>query len=168
MKQLYFVRHGESELNFKRIFAGQIDTPLTDKGRAQARAVGATAKDYDFDLIVSSPLIRALETAQIIAKAIGYPTEEIIVNGVFKEHDMGSLAGKSWDGYSEFENGFTDMESWDELLKRAKSGLDFLKSQPEDTILLVGHGAFARALATIIDPSRDYPEPPNALVVQLL
>lgn len=168
MKRLYFVRHGQSEANKRHVFAGQIDTPLTAVGRAQARAAGLSAKKFKFDLIVSSPLVRALETAQIIADTIGYPRDKIIVNEIFKEHYIGSLAGKPWRGYEEFDKRFPDMESWETMLERAKSGLEFLKMQTSENILLVGHGSFSRALRTVIDPSQIYDEQPNAKVVQLI
>src|SRR5581483_5723923 len=78
MKKLYFIRHGESVSNVERWHAGRIDTPLTERGRQQAREAGkkAKAQKLHFDLIVSSPLSRALETARIIAKEIGYPEKQ--------------------------------------------------------------------------------------------
>jgi broad specificity phosphatase PhoE len=168
MTHLYFVRHGESEANVQRIFAGQMDTPLTEKGRAQAKAVGKAARRQHFDLIVSSPLIRAYDTAKIIAREIGYPIEKIVVNDVFKEHYIGGLSGKSWDEYDEYDARITDMETRNELKVRAAKGLELLKSLPGDTILLVGHGSFVRLLQEAIDPTHEYPEPPNAEVVQLI
>ena len=168
MKHLYFVRHGESVANVQRVFAGQMDTPLTEKGRKQAQAAGKDARGQHFDLIVSSPLVRAHETAQIIAREIGYPLENIIVNDVFKEHYIGDLSGKSWDEYDEFDPRITNMESLDELKARAAKGLEFLRGLSADTILLVGHGSFVRLLQTAIDPTREYPEPPNAKLIRLL
>jgi uncharacterized phosphatase len=168
MKRLYFVRHGQSELNLQHIYAGQIDTPLTDKGREQAKLAGAKAKDIQIDMIISSPLIRALETAQIIASASGYPADDIFTNPVFMERSYGSLGGKSWDEVDEDETQFPDMESWQALLTRARSGLDLLEDFDADTILLVGHGSFADALRTTINPDGAYSELPNAEIVQLI
>lgn len=168
MDRLFFVRHGESEANVQRVFAGQMDTPLTEKGRTQAKAAGVAAREQHFDLIVSSPLTRAYETAKIIAREVGYPVENIVVNDIFKEHYIGGLAGKSWDTYNEFDPRITDMESLGELKARVAKGLELLKSLSGDTILLVGHGSFARLLQDAIDPAHDHPEPPNAEVVQLI
>src|SRR5882762_6928889 len=100
MKYLYFCRHGQSQLNLERIYAGQTDTPLTDLGREQAKLAGDRADGIQPDLIVSSPLVRALETAQIIAGEIGYPLGKIATNDIFKERSLGSLEGKSWDEYA--------------------------------------------------------------------
>jgi broad specificity phosphatase PhoE len=168
VKHLYFVRHGESAANVQRVFAGQMDTPLTEKGREQAKAAGKAARKQHFDLIVSSPLVRAYDTAKIITHEIGYPVENIVVNDIFKEHYIGDLSGKSWDEYDEFDPRITNMESLNELKARAAKGLEFLRGLPADTILLVGHGSFVRLLQTAIDPTREYPEPPNAEVVQLI
>jgi len=168
MKHLYFVRHGESELNAQRIFAGQTDTPLTERGRAEANAAGEQVVHLPIDAIVASPLSRALETARIIASHIDYPLSEIIINDIFKERSLGTLEGKSWDEYSETATGDNGAETDAELLTRAQAGLAFLKSLPADNILLVGHGSFSRALRTAIDPSQTYDEPENAKLVQFI
>ena len=65
MIELILLRHGQSEGNLARIFQGQLDYPLTDKGREQARAARERLGDYTPDLLLSSPLKRAYETAQI-------------------------------------------------------------------------------------------------------
>lgn len=168
MKHLYFVRHGESELNVRRIFAGQTDTPLTTRGRKQAEAAGEQAKNIRIDQIVASPLSRALETAQIIAAGIGYPRDKIVVNDVFKERSLGTLEGKSWDDYAEQADSTNGAETEAALLARARESLELLKSMPAENVLLVGHGSFSRALRTAIDPGRAYEEPENAEIVQLL
>ena len=168
MKKLYFVRHGESLLNAQRIFTGQINTPLSDEGRAQARIAGSMAEQFKFDLIVSSPLVRALETAQLIAEQVGYPLDKIIVNDLFKERYMGSLEGQSWDKGPEDETHYPDMESLVALQARAKAGLAFLNSLDADTILLASHGSLGVALHTVIDPSFIAEEPENARIVQLV
>lgn len=168
MKHLYFVRHGESELNLQRIYAGQTDTPLTDRGRSQAKIAGDQAKAIDIDLIISSPLSRALETAQIIAKEIGYPVERIATNPLFIERSLGSLEGHPWDEVGEDESLFPDIETEEQLLIRAQAGLNYLRSLSDESILLVGHGSFSRSLRAALDPTHDYDEPPNAEIIQLV
>lgn len=168
MKHLYFIRHGESVRNLERLYAGQFDTPLTDRGREQAGTTGEKAKDLHFDIIVASPLSRALETAQIVANRTGYPADKIITNDLFKERSLGTLEGKSWDEYSEESDETNGAETEEELLARAKKGLDFLQSLPADSVLLVGHGSFSRALRKAIDPMHEYEEPENAEILQLI
>ena len=70
MKTIYMVRHGESVFNASTHFE-RGDTPLTERGRAQAEAVGMRLKTVPIDIIISSPVTRAKETADIIGQHIG-------------------------------------------------------------------------------------------------
>jgi uncharacterized phosphatase len=72
MTTLFFVRHGETDWNRQQRFQGSQDIPLNDEGRAQARRLAA-AWDRPVDAVVSSPLSRARETAEILAVALGLP-----------------------------------------------------------------------------------------------
>ena len=168
MKHLYFVRHGESVLNVQRLFAGQLDTPLTERGREQAHATGEELRGLGINVIVASPLVRALETAQIIAGDIGYLADRIIVNDVFKERFLGNLQGKSWDSFDETANDDNGVETDEALLERAHAGLALLQGIEADTVLLVSHGSFSKALRRAIDPRSIYDEPANAEIVQLM
>ncbi len=92
---IYFIRHGESEANEKHIFAGQKeDSPLTNKGKLQARAEGEKINEMRLTIskIISSPLIRARDTAKIVAEVIQYD-HEILIDPRITEYDMGSLTG---------------------------------------------------------------------------
>ena len=71
----YFVRHGESEGNAARIFTGQTDSPLTERGRRQAEAVATELARVKVDRIVSSDLSRTRDTAEAIAKPHGIRVE---------------------------------------------------------------------------------------------
>ena len=154
MKKLYFARHGLSELNVQGRFAGRTETPLTDEGRAQTRRAGQQAKDLGIDLIVASPLSRALETAQIIAQEIGYPKENILVHKLFIERDFGQLEGQKWSPDLDLD-GFSDIETDDTLVERARLAVKWLRRQPADTILVVSHGAIGRAIRSIL--KAEYP-----------
>ncbi len=83
----YFVRHGESESNRERIMQGRTPSPLTDRGRAQAREAGLWFRDKSLDCIVCSPLDRARDTAKAIAAAVGI--REIAVVEELTEIDIG-------------------------------------------------------------------------------
>ncbi len=168
MKHLYFCRHGESVLNAAGVYAGQLDTPLTKHGRVQAKHAGRQAESLDIDFIVSSPLSRAHETAQIIAVAIGYPLDKIVTDNLFKERFLGSLEGKPWSFSPEDETRFPDIESKADLFDRVQKALDLLRKQKASNILVVGHGTFATALRTALNPGQLYEELPNALIVKLL
>lgn len=67
--ELILIRHGETDWNRERRMQGQINTPLSDLGRAQAQAVGRRLADLEFDALYSSDLIRAWDTAVPIAQA---------------------------------------------------------------------------------------------------
>lgn len=155
-------------LNVQRTFAGQLDTPLTDLGREQARQAGIQAQTLGIQVIVSSPLSRALETAQIIAQAIDYPAADITVNDLFKERFLGSLQGRPWDTFDEAATTDNGAETDEALLERARTGLALLQEIEADTVLLVSHGSFSKALRKAIDLRNIYDEPANAEIVQLI
>jgi probable phosphoglycerate mutase len=66
MKKIYFVRHGQTLLNRFRRMQGWVDSPLTQKGEAQAVAAGKRLADLDFQLAVSSDMLRAIHTLDIV------------------------------------------------------------------------------------------------------
>ena len=75
--QVTLLRHGESVGNAESRWQGQADYPLTERGRSQAHALAQRWKRerMKFDYIISSPLSRARETAEIIASKLGYVVE---------------------------------------------------------------------------------------------
>ncbi len=91
----YFVRHGESMGNQKNIIQGHKDYPLSSRGRAQAQKVAEWFKNKKVSLIVTSPLSRARETAEIIREKTG--TENFIENDNLIELDTGIFSGESLD-----------------------------------------------------------------------
>lgn len=94
MKTLYFVRHAESEANVRNILGGQIDFPLSDKGRADAALLAErfTAR-YGVDRIVSSPLKRARETAEPFSVRLGL---DLAFDPALMEQNMGVFSGMSY------------------------------------------------------------------------
>ncbi len=87
-----FLRHGESVGNAEARWQGQSDFPLTDTGRAQARALAERWKreNQNFDLAIASPLLRAKETAEIVASALNLPIE---FDPLWLERDNGEFSG---------------------------------------------------------------------------
>jgi broad specificity phosphatase PhoE len=156
MKQLYFIRHGLSEMNKQNVLSGRSDTPLAEEGHEQARTAGHRASEQGlvFDVIVSSPLQRAHHTARHIAAAVGYPHDEIELNDLFQERGYGSLEG--YDPRTKLgADYFTDesvidhhlgAETLQALQSRADQALAYLNSLEHGTVLVVAHGAFGRAL----------------------
>ena len=107
MKRLYLLRHGQTEFNVKKLVQGRCDSPLTGLGRQQARVAAAWLKAHNVvpDKVVSSPLGRAMDTAQLVATellgpdAAVEPCEGIIERcyGTFEEGPHDALPTDVWD-----------------------------------------------------------------------
>ncbi|RLJ64854.1 histidine phosphatase family protein [Sulfurisoma sediminicola] len=89
--QVCIARHGETDWNAAGILQGWIDVPLNDGGRRKAREMAAAFADAGFSAIWSSPLSRALETAEIIARALRLPPPLCHVG--LKERHFGAIQG---------------------------------------------------------------------------
>src|SRR5512147_1502328 len=92
-----FLRHGESTGNVENRLQGLSDFPLSETGRAQARALGERwkAEGVTFDAVVASPLSRARETAEILAAALQIP--EFDLDPLWVERDMGERSGMTME-----------------------------------------------------------------------
>ena len=148
----YFItllRHGESEGNAQRRVQGQADFSLTDKGRQQAQALTTRwlAEKVTFDQVISSPLARSRETAEIISSALNLPVE---LNSLWMERDYGNLSGLYWDDAVQTEQvplysglyqpvGETGESLWD-LYLRGGRALNSLLEYPPGRYLVVSHG----------------------------
>lgn len=99
----YFVRHGVTDWNLERRLQGHQGTPLNEEGRRQARTAAQQLKGKHIDLVISSDLQRAKETAEIIAEELG-GIETLFDDGL-RERCYGELEGKI---YTELGTSFTD------------------------------------------------------------
>ena len=149
---IYLLRHGETDWNKKGLLQGHTDVSLNENGRIQvADTVGKlSGLGLRMDHIVSSPLKRAFESAEIAAAGLNYPKERIIVEGLLMERGFGEGEGLT---LKERETKYPDcnypgMEPQAELVKRA--GQAFWKivgdCQGAENVLLVAHGAVLFAL----------------------
>ncbi len=186
MKQLYYIRHGESYINLEDVFASRVGTEL-DKGltplgkeQAFAAAVKIQNEALHFDCIISSPLKRAQETAQIIAKEIGHKND-ILVSDLLVEVQTGELEGTPWSDYWNKKGltyadlgKFKEAETIEQMQQRAKQALVYINSLPYENILVVSHSCFGRAFRRVIE-GKPYTDEftnnislPHAKVVQLV
>lgn len=149
MKTIYFMRHGLTELNEAGLRAGSTETPLTKKGREQAKQAGEQAKSIKIDTIVCSTQGRARETADIVAKEIDFPKEQILHSSLLIERHFGELEGQPYKPDLDLD-GFADVESTETILNRARLALEWIESLPGDSILIVSHSGFGRALRHVI------------------
>lgn len=98
------MRHGQALSNAQH-FASTMATAenhLTDLGRSQAAASGKKLEDAGIDLIITTPILRAQETADIVAEHIGYKKEDILVDERMREIDVGELEGQSNKAFHDF------------------------------------------------------------------
>lgn len=176
---LFFLRHGESEANLTKTFAGQSETRLTALGIRQAKEAGAEIKSVgiDFDTIISSPLSRALDTARIVADITGYATTDIEIDKATMERSGGIGEGMSQTDFfalTEQEQVKLGAESFEELGKRAKEFLEKVTSaHADETVLVVSHATFGEVLKAMIkfDDYNRWPDVgrlPNAKIIKLI
>lgn len=92
MARLVFIRHGRTEWNATGRFQGQADIPLDDLGRAQAAAMAPWVARLNPDAIISSPLVRARETADALASETGL---DVQFDDRLKEINVGSWVGRT-------------------------------------------------------------------------
>jgi uncharacterized phosphatase len=150
MTTIVFVRHGETEWNRQGRFQGTQDIPLNEEGRRQARRL-AEAWDEGGDLIVSSPLSRARETAEILASALGLTV--LAVDPRLIEREYGSGAGLT---LAERRDRFPDgavpgVESIETIKARGLSFLDSVSLEhPGRRIVAVSHGGFINAVLALV------------------
>lgn len=154
------LRHGRSRADDEGVHEGRYDSPLTEVGRAQVhrRAQDFLQRDFQFDLIIASTLLRANETARIIATALGVTVEN---DPDWMEWDNGPLAGLPFDVAEQrypkpdFRNPYTPMagsgeSEWDAYC-RAASAVQKLVQRGPGSYLVVAHGGILNtALKTMM------------------
>jgi len=151
---IYFTRHGETTMNKLEHISGITDCDLTEKGRQQAKELAEKcALEPGIDLILSSPLKRARETAQFVADRINVPVK--IEEGL-REWNYGSYEDKKAgsEGFNESKREFGVRmkgggESLLQLAHRVYSVIDdIITLYPDKTVLCVCHGGVCRVAET--------------------
>ena len=150
MQTVYFTRHGETVWNVENKICGVTDIPLTDRGRAQARALGRqlAADPRGITRILCSPLVRARETAELIAAETGLP---LAVEPRLREQAFGRYEGSPRNGAAfalaklHFIDRFGSGETMLHLAARVYALLDDLAAQ-DGPALLVAHNGIARVV----------------------
>ena len=168
MKHLYFMRHGLSLHNQIGIFSGRTDSPLVDEGKEDVKKSAESVKYIGIDVIVCSPLQRAVESAEIIAEVIGYKGK-ILENDLLSERDFGALEGTPYIPLK-VKDDVEDIESVEDLVKRAQRALKWIESLHADEVLVVSHGSLGRSLRYVISEEIPFNHPVkfgNAEIVQL-
>lgn len=159
MLHLTLLRHGQSTGNAEGFFQGQSDSPLTEHGRRQAAALAARwgNEARAFDRILSSPLPRAAQTAEIVRRALAAPLD---FDDLLAERDVGPISGLSrqqarrrypqppfMTPYDPFAG--TGEGQW-RLFLRAGQALQMIVSHPSEELLIVSHGGLLNMLCYAI------------------
>ena len=149
------VRHGVTDWNRQGRFQGRSDIPLNDEGILQAQAAARRLQGTPIDYVVSSPLIRAVKTAEIIAAAAAKP---VSVDADLIECDFGGFEGRSITDVME-EHGISavealatilpaDGEPWPSVSARSLACVgNWLDRHPHATILFVSHDAVMQSMS---------------------
>lgn len=164
---IYLIRHGESEANTLNVFSNTgYQHGLTPRGKQQALLVLNQLQRLGIQpkVIYSSPLKRAVETAEIIAQGFSLPYKKA---PELTEFSVGLLEGKAseedwqhfkllWDEWFLNKNDAYRIpkgESLTDVINRVQSFLRHLKQihRPEDTLLLIGHGGTFKAILPFLD-----------------
>ncbi len=156
-QRIYLIRHGETEFNRLGIFRGRFEVDLNDNGRLQAAETGRALKDENIEFILTGPLRRTVETAEIVAAELGveYRTDEAFNN----------IALGAWQGVrkDEVRSEFPDLwkiwiteaeklklpkgESVEEVRQRATRRLMEVVAEEKGSFAIVTHRSVIKGLA---------------------
>ena len=167
--RVLLVRHGQSEGNAERRFGGHSPTPLSPLGRAQAEATARALASEGVTAVYSSDLLRAVQTAEPLARATGL---EISRTAALRERSVGLMEGLTFEEAAaahpeeyaallrrDFEHVLAGGESYRQLLDRAAAGLDRAVEQHRGgTLALFSHTGTICILALHLMGARDAPE----------
>jgi len=155
--RLIILRHGETEANSQRIIQGHLDNRLSERGREQADKVAARLRDESIDLIYSSDLLRAQETAAAVAESCGL---RVRLDPALRERSYGEFEGRP---VAEYEAAFKSSNllrenfrpaNGENLLDFEKRITAFLRAFVEEhlgrTVLIVAHAGTNRMLLKIL------------------
>ena len=161
--RIYIVRHGETKANKQGYVQGWTDVPLNENGRILAELTGRGMKSIRFDHCISSPLIRAKETAEILLRESGNSVS-VSFDDRIKEMNFGSFEGISVrdEQVAQFlKDPVVDFkipggESIQEVMKRTQEFLKELIARDDDKTYLVStHGCALRAMLNFLYENQD-------------
>ena len=143
---ILLVRHGETFDNARQIMQGQTQGCLNETGREQARQVAQRLAQEPVDVVVSSDLQRAVQTAEIIAESHGLT---VVTTPLLRERDWGGFTGRFIPDLKG-EVWPDDIESEEALLMRARSFILYITATyPGRRVVAVGHGIINKAVLAV-------------------
>lgn len=160
--KIWIARHGQTDLNKKKLMQGRTDAPLNEKGIEQARRSRQNIGDVHFDAVYSSPLQRAKLTGAIIG---GVDISEVIEDPRIIETDFGRYEKRKYYALGLPMTAYWTMpkifpapptvESIESMKERASSFLKELEIHDYDNVLVACHGGIMRALCGYLDEAPD-------------
>lgn len=151
--KIWITRHGQTNLNKKKLMQGLTDEPLNETGIEQAKKGRTNIGDVKFDAVYASPLGRAITTASIIG---GVPKEDVIVDERIIEVDFGKYEQKPYAAMGiamtlywalpEIFPAPKTVEPISSMVARSQSFLRELEQKDYENVLIVCHGGIIRAL----------------------
>lgn len=153
-KSLYLIRHGETRSNREGIFRGRLEIPLSDAGRSQAREVGLALSGKEISSVYSSPLVRAVETAQI-----AFSDRKALPHQALNNLDLGEWSGRrkadiqrefpeQWERWTLNPDRlrFPGGESLVQVHERAQGFLEWFRDNREASLAAVTHRSVIKCL----------------------
>jgi broad specificity phosphatase PhoE len=184
VKQIYLFRHGETDWNAEERFQGHTDVPLNNRGRAQAQGLVPTLRPFSLEILLSSDLSRAKETAEIVALGLGgIPIE---IDARLREAHLGGAQGlthaeieakyggelvhrwRSWQA-TDADVSYPGGETGTAVVSRVFAALEeFLNRTDRERVGVATHGGVIRRVMARLLPEGSDPVPiPNGVVYAL-
>lgn len=149
--KIYLIRHGQTDWNLEGRFQGREDIMLNATGLAQARECGQALAGEKFKAVITSPLIRARKTAEIIAEIV--QAEDFIVDEAITERDFKSVSGMTREEREAYyaSGGIDDKEPFEDLCNRMIDGIKkYRLSYYNNNIIMVSHGASINSVLSVL------------------
>ena len=148
---IYLIRHGETDWNLIGKVQGREDIPLNDTGKSQAKKCAIALQSTGIKTIISSPLKRAVETANIIANI--HNGMEVFIDEEWIERDFGDLSGMTYDRRKYFDT-FGHEETMESLDKLSKRLIDCIQRYAikylDQDIVMISHGAAINSVIMVL------------------
>ncbi|MBM7573165.1 histidine phosphatase family protein [Aquibacillus albus] len=144
------IRHGETDWNYNGMLQGKTDIPLNATGRQQAEECRVFLEDSEWDVIVTSPLIRARQTAEIINKNLNL---SIVEMEEFQERSFGDAEGTTKEERNKRypDGNYPGMETREFVTARVMNGMEqIIEKFGNKKVLLVAHGAVINSILSSI------------------
>jgi uncharacterized phosphatase len=144
-------RHGQTDWNINFLLQGVTDIPMNSTGIEQVKSAARAINKDDWDIILTSPLGRARETAEIIGEELGF--QEILQQDLLIERSFGEAEGLAYEQWKERYSNLDVIpggESKSELLARSELLLETLRSSHQGKrVLAISHGALIRTVISL-------------------